>query len=48
MHEYLNKKVKVFVDRPLASKDPKHEIYYPLNYGYIPNTISGDGEEVDA
>jgi inorganic pyrophosphatase len=48
MHEYLNKKVKVFVDRPLASKHPKHEMYYPLNYGYIPNTISGDGEEVDA
>ena len=48
MYEYLNKKVKVIVDRPLASKHPKHQIYYPLNYGYIPNTISGDGEEVDA
>jgi inorganic pyrophosphatase len=23
-------------------------IYYPLNYGYIPNTITGDGKEVDA
>ena len=20
---------------------------YPINYGYIPNTISGDGEELD-
>ena len=48
MHDYLNEEVKVIVDRPLASKHPKHEIYYPLNYGYIPNTISGDGEEVDA
>jgi inorganic pyrophosphatase len=48
MHEYLNKKVKVFVDRPLASKHPNHEIYYPLNYGYIPDTVSGDGEEIDA
>jgi inorganic pyrophosphatase len=48
MHEYLNKKVKVIVDRPLASKHPKHQIYYPLNYGYIPNTVSGDKEEVDA
>ena len=47
MREYLNKKVKVIVDRPLASKHPEHEIFYPLNYGYIPNTISGDDEEVD-
>nr|WP_246579345.1 inorganic diphosphatase [Alkaliphilus flagellatus] len=26
---------------------PEHEIFYPLNYGYIPNTIAGDGKEVD-
>lgn len=26
--DYLNKKVKVIVDRPLASKHPEHEIYY--------------------
>ena len=32
----------------IASKHPKHQIYYPLNYGYIPNTVSGDKEEVDA
>ncbi|MEZ0536623.1 inorganic diphosphatase [Caldicellulosiruptoraceae bacterium PP1] len=48
MLEYLNKKVKVIVDRPLCSKQPEHEIYYLLNYGYIPNTISNDGEEIDA
>lgn len=48
MREWLNKKVKVIIDRPLCSKHPRHEIYYSLNYGYIPNTISGDGEEIDA
>lgn len=48
MYDYLNKEVKIIIDRPLASKHPEHEIYYPLNYGYIPNTISGDGEEIDA
>lgn len=47
MRDYLNKKVKVIIDRPLGSKHPKDDIFYPLNYGYIPNTISGDGEEVD-
>ncbi|MCI8443784.1 MAG: inorganic pyrophosphatase [Clostridia bacterium] len=26
----------------------KWNFIYPLNYGYIPNTISGDGDELDA
>lgn len=45
--EYLNKMVKVKIDRPLGSKHPKHGFEYELNYGYVPNTISGDGEELD-
>ncbi|MEW8974439.1 MAG: hypothetical protein AB2375_09600 [Tissierellaceae bacterium] len=48
MHDYLNLKVRVIIDRPLGSKHPRHDIYYPLNYGYISNIISGDGKEVDA
>ena len=47
-HDFLGKRVKVIVDRPLAPRHPKHEIYYCLNYGYIPDTISGDGKEIDA
>lgn len=46
--KYLNKIVTVKMDRPLGSKHPKHGFVYPVNYGYIPNTISGDGEELDA
>ena len=46
--EYIGKIVKVVMDRPLGSKHPKHGFEYPVNYGYIPNTISGDGEELDA
>ncbi len=45
---YLNKIVTVKIDRPLGSKHPKHGFVYPVNYGFIPNTISGDGEELDA
>ncbi len=45
--EYLNKKVKVNIDRKMGSKHPKHGFVYPVNYGFIPNTISGDGEELD-
>ena len=46
--EYLGKEVLVKMDRPLGSKHPKHGFIYPVNYGFIPNTIGGDGEELDA
>lgn len=46
--EYLGTIVEVKIDRPLGSKHPKHGFIYQVNYGYIPNTISGDGEELDA
>lgn len=40
--------VTIQVDRPLGSVHPKHpNIIYPVNYGYIPGTKSGDGEELD-
>ena len=45
---YLNKIVKVKMDRPFGCKHPQHGFIYPVNYGYIPGTISGDGEELDA
>lgn len=45
---YLNQIVNVKIDRQLGSNHPKHGFIYMLNYGYIPNTISGDGEELDA
>lgn len=44
---YLNKTVTAKIDRQMGSKHPKHGFIYPVNYGYIPNTISGDGEELD-
>ena len=46
--DYLNKEVEVTIDRPLGSRHPKHNFMYMVNYGYIPNTISGDNEELDA
>ena len=45
---YIGKLVEVKMDRPMGSAHPKHGFIYPVNYGYIPNTISGDGEELDA
>lgn len=46
--DFLGKEVNVKIDRQLGSKHPKHGFMYMLNYGCIPNTISGDGEELDA
>ena len=45
--DYLGKTIEVKIDRELGSKHPKHGFIYPVNYGYVPNTISGDGEEID-
>ncbi len=45
--EYLNKEIKVKIDRKMGSKHPKHDFIYPVNYGFVPNTVSGDGEELD-
>ena len=46
--DYLGKEVHIKIDRRLGSNHPKHGFMYMLNYGYVPNTISGDGEELDA
>ena len=48
LKKYIGQKVHVTVDRKLGSKHPNWGFIYPTNYGYIPNTISGDGEELDA
>ena len=45
---YLGKTVSIVIDRPLGSKHPKIGFIYPVNYGYVPDTVAGDGEELDA
>lgn len=45
----LGKTVTVIMDRPMGSYHPEHrDIYYPVNYGYVPGVIAADGEEQDA
>ena len=45
----IGKIVKVVIDRPLGSYHPEHKnLYYSVNYGYIPGIIAPDGEEQDA
>ena len=45
---FLQREVTVRIDRLLGSCHPSWGFVYELNYGYVPHTISGDGEELDA
>ncbi len=46
---FIGKEVEMVIERPLGSAHPKHaHIIYGVNYGHIPNTLSPDGEELDA
>jgi len=45
---FLGKKVKIVIDRPIGSLHPKHNFIYEVNYGYLPDTKAPDGEELDA
>jgi inorganic pyrophosphatase len=46
--QYLGKIIGVVIDRPLGSTHPKQGFIYGVNYGYVPGTLSPDGEELDA
>jgi inorganic pyrophosphatase len=45
---FLGKLVTIKIDRPLGSKHPECGFLYPVNYGFIPDVISPDGEGLDA
>ncbi|MBE6697198.1 MAG: inorganic pyrophosphatase [Ruminococcaceae bacterium] len=46
---YLGKTVTIEIDRPIGYVHTKGEktLIYPINYGYIPGVLGGDGEELD-
>ena len=46
IHDLLGSTVHVEVDRPIGYLHG--DILYPVNYGYIPGVMAGDGEEQDA
>lgn len=45
---FVGCEVHVETDRPMGSRHPRHGFVYPVSYGYIPGTLSGDGEALDA
>lgn len=46
--DYLGKKVTLKIDRLLGTRHPQYGFIYMIDYRYVPDTISGDGEELDA
>ena len=46
--DFIGQTVTVEMDRPLGTRHPKHRFMYCVIYGFIPGTVSGDGEELDA
>ena len=46
---YLGKKVRIEIDRPMGyvHKKERYTLNYGINYGYIPDVLGGDGEELD-
>lgn len=45
--KYVGRILEVKIDREFGSKHPDYGFIYPINYGNVPNTISGDSEELD-
>ena len=48
---YLGQLVRIEIDRPIGYVHHKENsdrvLVYPINYGYIPGVLGGDGEELD-
>ena len=46
---YLGKTADIKIDRPIGyiHKKENYSLIYPINYGYIPGVLGGDGEELD-
>ena len=49
VRSYLGKVVDIVIDRPIGyvHKKENYELHYPINYGFIPGVLGGDGEELD-
>ena len=47
-HHFIGQTITIRIDRPLGSLHPKWGFRYPINYGFLPEVISADGEGLDA
>ncbi len=47
-YQFIGQIVTIIIDRPLGSHHPLCGFKYPLNYGFVPDVVSADGEGLDA
>lgn len=49
VYSFMRKQVTIKIDRPIGYVHQKenYSLTYPVNYGYIPGVLGGDGEELD-
>ena len=49
LETYLGQSVTIEIDRPIGYVHQKKDrtLLYPINYGYVPGVLGGDGEELD-
>ena len=49
VESYYGKLVQIAFDRPVGTRHEKNgnAWVYPINYGYLPGVLGGDGEELD-
>lgn len=45
---FLGQELYLIIDRPAGSFHPTEGFKYPINYGYVPDTLAVDGEPIDA
>ncbi|HBB38010.1 MAG: hypothetical protein UV82_C0006G0059 [Candidatus Magasanikbacteria bacterium GW2011_GWD2_43_18] len=48
LKSFLGKKVHITIDRPMHSLHPEYGFVYEVNYGFVPDTLAPDKEEIDA
>ena len=49
IRRFAGKTVRICIDRPIGyvHHKEKYDLCYPINYGYVPGVLGGDGEELD-
>lgn len=47
LRKFIGQTLTIHIDRPMGSRHPRHGFLYPLNYGYLPGELGGDGEPLD-
>lgn len=44
----IGRQITIHIDRPLGSTHPNYPgLRYPVNYGYVPGVLGGDGDAQD-